>query len=84
MFAMLEDYFISIGPFYNTLSIISRISNHLCLHDYPLNIKTRPMFCWTLRILLFAYNPNPLKTSHFNHTIELLKLWLSTFVKENN
>jgi hypothetical protein len=60
--------------------IASKISNHLCLHDYPPTIKTRPTFCQTLQILVFIFNPNPLQTP--NHVIEVLKLWLLVLLKK--
>jgi hypothetical protein len=47
---MLEDYSIPIGPFIDTLLIVSRISNFPYLHGYPLNIGMKPIFCQTLQI----------------------------------
>jgi hypothetical protein len=34
--------------------------------------------------LLFASKFNPSKTSHPNHAIEVLKLWLLVFIEEKN
>jgi len=64
MLIMFKDYSISIGPFIDTPFNYFMNLNHPCLHKYPLNIKTRLMFCQTLRILMFASNPNPLKIFH--------------------
>jgi hypothetical protein len=61
MLIRLEDYSISIEPFIATPFNYFMNLKHPC---YPLNTKTRPMFCWTLWILVFVSNSNLLKISY--------------------
>jgi hypothetical protein len=85
---MLKNYFISIRPFIDTPLTILGISNHPCLgfntRLSKLNTITRPTFCWTLQILLFISNPNPLETFHPQSHNWILKLWLLVFIEKKN
>jgi hypothetical protein len=78
MFIMLENILFPLDPSLTPL-IVSRISNHPCLRNHPLNTKTRPMLCRTLQILLFAFNPNPLYTSHTQSRNLSFKIMITSF-----
>jgi hypothetical protein len=57
MFIWFENCSIFIGPFINTPSTTSWISNIL-------NTRIKPMLCWTPWILVSTSTPNPLEISH--------------------
>jgi hypothetical protein len=59
----------------------SKISNNLCLHDYPPTIQDQH-FVKHYEFWCLFLTHNTLQTP--NHAIEVLKLWLLVFVEEKN